>query len=49
MLEIVGTVITWVIVIGLAWIALMFIGAALGAVIGNVMVFFRDMFRRGRL
>jgi hypothetical protein len=37
--------IAWLIVIGLGYLALMFAGAALGALIGNVLVAFRSLWR----
>jgi hypothetical protein len=38
---IIGDIIGWLIVIGLAVLALMFLGAGLGAMIGKTIVFFR--------
>ena len=38
--------VAWLIVIGLAYLALMFAGAALGALIGKTIVTFRQIFTR---
>jgi hypothetical protein len=41
MLGIIGDIVGWLIVIGLAVLAFMFLGAGLGAMIGKTIVFFR--------
>jgi hypothetical protein len=40
MLGIIGDIVGWLIVIGLAVLAFMLLGAGLGAIIGNTIVFF---------